>query len=131
FLVLVSWIFFAHTTWFLLPTGDTAAAARDALQSSWSSFQEVVAPTSPEPGFLLAAAAGIFFAVFLADWAAFRLWAAVEAIVPSLTVFVFTALVGSARFQVATTTIYAVLALLFVLEHRVAQRERSTTWLAN
>ncbi len=90
-----------------------------------------MAPTAPEPGFLLAAAAGLFFAIFLADWAAFRLWAAVEAIVPSLTVFVFTALVGSARFQVATTTVYAVLALLFVLEHRVAQRERSTTWLAN
>ena len=131
FLVLASWIFFAHTTWFLLPTADTVTAAREALQASWSSFQQVVAPTAPEPGFLLAASAGLFFAIFLADWAAFRLWAAVEAIVPSLTVFVFTALVGSARFQVATTTIYALLALLFVLEHRVAQRERSTTWLAN
>jgi transglutaminase-like putative cysteine protease len=131
YLVLVSWIFFAHTTWFLLPTADTLTAAREALQASWSSFQQVVAPTAPEPGFLLAASAGLFFAIFLADWAAFRLWAAVEAIVPSLTVFVFTALVGSARFQVATTTIYALLALLFVLEHRVAQRERSTTWLAN
>ncbi|MGZ4717243.1 MAG: transglutaminase TgpA family protein [Acidimicrobiales bacterium] len=131
FVVLASWIFFAQTTWFLLPTADTATAAHHALQSSWSSFQEVVAPTTPEPGFLLAAATGLFFAIFLADWAAFRLWAAVEAIVPSLTVFVFTALVGSARFQVATTTIYAVLALLFVLEHRVAQRERSTAWLAN
>lgn len=131
FLVLVSWIFFARTTWFLLPTADTVTAARQALEGSWSSFQEVVAPTAPEPGFLLAASAGLFFAIFLADWAAFRLWAAVEAIVPSLTIFVFTALVGSARFQVATTVIYALLALLFVLEHRVAQRERSTTWLAN
>jgi len=131
FIVLASWIFFAHTTWFLLPSPDTLHAARDALSGSWSSFQQVVAPTAPEPGFLLAAAAGLFFAIFLADWAAFRLWAAVEAIIPSLTIFVFTALVGSARFQVASTAFYALMALLFVLEHRVAQRERSTTWLAN
>jgi transglutaminase-like putative cysteine protease len=131
YVVLTSWIFFAGTTRLLLPTPDTFTAAGDALHASWSSFQEVVAPTTPEPGFLLAAATGLFFAIFLADWAAFRLWAAVEAIVPSLTVFLFTALVGSARLQVATTAIYAVLALLFVLEHRVAQRERSTSWLAN
>jgi transglutaminase-like putative cysteine protease len=131
FVIVASWIFFAGTTRLLLPSPSTFSAARDALQSSWSSFQEAVAPTPPEPGFLLAAAAGLFFAVFLADWAAFRLWAAVEAIVPTLTVFVFTALVGSARFQVAATGAYAALALLFVLEHRVAQRERSSAWLTS
>ena len=85
----------------------------------------------PGPGFMLVAAFAICFAVFLADWAAFRLWAPIEALVPTLTLFGFTAFVGSTRLQVFATTLYASMALLFVLEHRVAQRERSTTWLAN
>jgi transglutaminase-like putative cysteine protease len=129
--VLCGWLFFFDTTRLLIPTPATLDAARAALHSSWSAFQEVVAPTPPQPGFLLAASVGVFFAVFLADWAAFRLWAPIEALVPTLTLFVFTALVGSTRGQVPTMALYLTAALVFVLEHRVAQRERSTTWLVN
>ena len=92
FALLMSWLFFFHTTRLLLPTPDTISAARLALDTSWSAFQEVVAPTPSQPGFLLAACFGVFFAVFLADWAAFRLWAPVEALVPTITLFVFTTL---------------------------------------
>ena len=128
---MASWLLFGATTRLLLPTPDTVQTARTALQSSWHAFQQVVAPTTARPGFMLVAAFAICFAVFLADWAAFRLWAPIEALVPTLTLFGFTTFVGSTRLQVFATTIYASTALLFVLEHRVAQRERSTTWLAN
>jgi hypothetical protein len=131
FVFMASWLLFGATTRLLLPTSHTLDAAHNALQSSWHAFQEVVAPTTARPGFMLVAAFAICFAVFLADWAAFRLWAPIEALVPTLTLFGFTAFVGSTRLQVFATTLYASMALLFVLEHRVAQRERSTTWLAN
>jgi len=131
FVLMASWLLFGATTRALLPTAHTVDIARQALQASWHAFQTVVAPTTAQPGFMLVTALAICFAVFLADWAAFRLWAPLEALVPSATLFGFTAFVGSNRLQVFSTALYATMALLFVLEHRVAQRERTTTWLAN
>jgi transglutaminase-like putative cysteine protease len=131
FALVATWLLFGSTTRALLPTAHTVTTARAALQSSWHAFQQVVAPTTPRPGFMLVAAFAICFAVFLADWAAFRLWAPLEALVPTATLFGFTAFVGSTRLQIFATALYAAMALLFVLEHRVAQRERTTTWLAN
>jgi len=110
---------------------DTLDAARLALDSSWSAFHEVVAPTPAQPGFLLAACFGVFFAVFLADWAAFRLWAPIEALVPTMTLLVFTSLVGSSRGQVLPSALYALTAMFFIVRHRVADRERSTSWLGD
>ena len=107
FALLMSWLFFFGTTRLLVPTPDTVTAARLALDTSWSAFQEVVAPTPSQPGFLLAACFGVFFAVFLADWAAFRLWAPVEALVPTMTLLVFTALVGSSGGLVLPSAVYA------------------------
>jgi len=131
FAFMASWLLFGSTTRLLLPTATTVHTATNALRSSWHAFEQVVAPTTPRPGFMLVAAFAICFAVFLADWAAFRLWAPIEALIPTATLFGFTVFVGSTRLQVFATALYATTALLFVLEHRVAQRERSTTWLAN
>jgi transglutaminase-like putative cysteine protease len=131
FVVLATWLFFRQTAWLALPTTSTADAARSSVSSSWHAFQQVVAPTHPQTGFMLAAAVAVCFAVFLADWAAFRLWAPIEALVPTLTLAGFTMFVGSSRGQILTTMLYVAAAMGFVLEHRVAQRERTTTWLAN
>src|SRR4051794_37440629 len=131
FVVLASWLFFADSTRLLVPTPHTFQVAQDALSTSWSSFQDVLAPTEPLTGFLMAAAFGIAFAVFLADWAAFRLWSPIEALVPMLTLFVFTALVGAPNAQIVVTTLFITASLVFVLVHRVTQRERSTSWLPN
>jgi transglutaminase-like putative cysteine protease len=131
FVVLASWLLFGSTTRYLAPTPTTLRTARASLSGSWHAFQQVVAPTHAQPGFMLAAAVALCFAVFLADWAAFRLWAPLEALVPLATLFGFTAFMGTNRIQVFVTTLFASASLLFVLEHRVAQRERTTTWLAN
>ncbi len=131
FVVLVTWLVFHQTAWLGLPTSATAEAARSSVLTSWHAFQTVVAPTAPQSGFMLAAALAVCFAVFLADWAAFRLWSPIEALVPTLTLAGFTIFVGSSRGQILTTVLYVAAAMAFVLEHRVAQRERTTTWLAN
>ena len=131
FVLLSSWLFFLDTTTALVPTPGTWHAAGEAGRAAWSAFHQVVAPTPPLTGFVLAAAFGVFLVVFLADWAAFRLWSPVEALVSSLTLLVFTSLVGRSGDQVGISVLYAAAALLFVLEHRVTQRERSTAWLGN
>ena len=131
FVVLATWLLFHQTAWVGLPTGATAEAARGSVVTAWHAFQTVVAPTAPQTGFMLGAALAVCFAVFLADWAAFRLWSPIEALVPTLTLAGFTILVGSSRGQILTTMLYVAAAMAFVLEHRVAQRERTTTWLAN
>ncbi|HEX7444290.1 MAG TPA: DUF3488 and transglutaminase-like domain-containing protein, partial [Acidimicrobiales bacterium] len=131
FVVVTSWLFFLETTRLLFPTPGSIHAARHALDASWAAFQEVVAPTPSQPGFVLASCFGICFAVFLADWAAFRLWAPLEALVPTLTLFVFTALVGSSGARLLPSALYALAALMFVARHRLASREHTTTWLGD
>lgn len=128
FAVVSSWVFFWDSTAMGLPTPGTLDAASAALRSSWQSFQTVVAPVPPQTGFLLASAVGIAFAVFLADWAAFRLWSTIEAVVPAATLFVFCALLGSEQHRLDSTVAFVTTFLLFWLLHRTARRETSG-WL--
>ena len=111
FVVLATWLLFHESAWLGLPTGATAQAARNSVVTSWHAFQTVVAPTTPQSGFMLGAALAVCFAVFLADWAAFRLWSPIEALVPTLTLAGFTIFVGSSRGQILTTMLYVAAAM--------------------
>jgi transglutaminase-like putative cysteine protease len=124
-------LFFASSTRVLLPTADTLVQARDALVDSYNTFQNVSAPAPVENGFLLACAVALFFAVFLADWAAFRLWSPWEAIVPATTLFIFCSLLGSTVGRVQSTAVFVAAALGFILVHSVAKRETSAGWLSS
>ncbi|MEZ5140923.1 MAG: transglutaminaseTgpA domain-containing protein [Acidimicrobiales bacterium] len=131
-LVLVlTYLFFAETTRYGLPSGATLDATRAAFSSSWSTFQSVVAPAPVEDGFLLAASVALFFAVFLADWAAFRLWSTFEAMVPATTLFVFCALLGSTQHRLDAVVVFVAAAVAFLLAHRIARRETSTGWVTD
>ncbi len=127
----LTYALFADTTRYGLPSGATLDAARGALSGSWSTFQNVVAPAPVEDGFLLAAALALFFAVFLSDWAAFRLWSTFEAIVPATTLFVFCALLGSTQHRLDATVAFAGAATAFLLTHRIAKRETSSGWVTS
>ena len=129
FLLLCSWVFFFDRTAVGIPTGSTVSAAHDALTASWDAFQNVVAPAPPLPGFVMASCAALFFAIFLADWAGFRLWSAFEAIVPASTLFIFCSLLGSNQLQTISSVIFAAALLGFLLCHRIARQETSAGWL--
>jgi hypothetical protein len=129
FALLATWLWFPSTTRLLLPGPATVDAARSEVQRSWDAFRELSAPVPVQDGFLLAAAVALFFAVFLADWAAFRLWSPVEALVPATTMFVFCALLGSERQRVGSAVVFAAASLAFVLVHRVARLEGRSGWL--
>ncbi len=129
FVLVATWLWFPSTTRLVLPSPDTVDAVRTELDRSWDAFRELTAPVPVQDGFLLAAAVALLFAVFLADWAAFRLWSPIEAIVPATTMFVFCTLLGSERQRVGSAVVFAAAALVFVLVHRVVRLEGGTGWL--
>ncbi|HEX9993636.1 MAG TPA: DUF3488 and transglutaminase-like domain-containing protein [Acidimicrobiales bacterium] len=129
--LVLSWLLYGDTTAYGIPWAGTWSAVRADLADAWAMFKEVAAPAPAEPGFVLAGAAAAWAAAFLADWAAFRLWTPVEAIVPSATLFGFTCLLGTDRQRTTATAAWLGAALLFVLVHRVARQERGTSWLAS
>jgi transglutaminase-like putative cysteine protease len=129
FVLLCSWVFFFERTTLGIPTGSTVSAANEALSASWDAFQNVVAPAPPLTGFVMASCAALFFAIFLADWAGFRLWSAFEAIVPASTLFIFCSLLGSNQLQIMSSVIFAAALFSFLLCHRIARQETSAGWL--
>ncbi len=129
FVLLCSWIFFFESTVVGIPTASTITAVNDAFNASWDAFQNIVAPAPPLPGFVLASCAALFFAVFLADWAAFRLWSAFEAVVPASTLFIFCSLLGSTNYRVESAGVFLIALLGFLLLHRIARQETSAGWL--
>jgi transglutaminase-like putative cysteine protease len=118
------------TTTYGIPRGDSWRAIGDDLRQAWSSFGDVVAPTPATEGFVSAAVIGTWVAAFLADVAAFRLLATFEAVVPSLTLFVFTSALGPDKHRVRYTVVYLAAMLLFVLVRTATRRSETTSWFA-
>jgi len=126
-----TYLFFPGSTRLGLPSTATLDQVRAALSESWTTFQNVTAPAPAETGFLLACAVALFFAVFLADWAAFRLWSAWEAIVPATTLFIFCSLLGSVVNRIVATAVFLAAALGLILLHAIAKKEMSAGWLSS
>lgn len=126
--VVLAWTVLPQTTVFGIPTLETLRAASRELQLAQTSFPEVVAPTEAVPGFLIAAAIGIGVAAFMGDWAAFRLTAAIESLVPSLTLFLFTSALAPARHRPLATAGFVGTSLVFLLAHEARQRVRTSAW---
>ena len=127
--LVVTWLWFASTTALLLPGPSTVDAWRVELDRAWDAFRELTAPVPALPGFLSISALALVFAVFLADWAAFRLWSPLEAVVPPTTLFVFCALLGAQRQRIPSAVLFSAAVLAFVLVHRVARLETRSGWL--
>lgn len=127
--LLLTWLTLRDTTTFLLPSTRTLDGAGEILRSSWETFREELAPVSAEPGLLLASGAGILFAAFLADWAAFRLWAPFEAVVPATTLFVFCSLLAGERSDAPSAALFAAGVIAFLLVHRVCRQASAAGWV--
>jgi transglutaminase-like putative cysteine protease len=129
--LLVTWAGYGATTTIGLPTGETWTAVGDDLAAAWEVFREDSPPAPAEPGFLLISSLAIWFVVFVADWAAFRLWVPFEATLPASTLFLFAAVLGSDRGRGPITAVFAAAALAFLLLHRTARREGTSHWVAD
>ena len=102
-------------------TGADLAAAREV-------FRNVVAPVAPVPGFLLAVTLAVALVAFLADWAAFRMRATFEAVVPAFALFIVTAIFGTPVHRTATVAGLAAASLLFLIVQRAALDSEQATW---
>lgn len=124
----LTWSRFPDTTRWLLPTADTVGQAGDDLSEAWRVFGDVRAPAPVENGFLAATGAAVWVLVYLADWAAFRVSATFEALLPAATLFIFAAALGGPGSPVASAAVFSGAGLLYVLLHRTSSQERSTRW---
>lgn len=129
--LVITWSLFWDTTFAGLPTGETIDGFRVASDEAWAQFREVVAPAPTLTGFVLALMVGVWAGAFLADWAAFRLWSPIEAIVPMTALFVFAALLGEESGRTGSTVLFIVAVTAFELLHRVARQAREGRWVNN
>lgn len=128
--VALTWTLLPETTAFGIPTPGTLQTAVAELSSALATFREVVAPAPVEPGFVLAAAIGIWIVAFTADTAAFRAAAPLEAIVPSTTLFVFAAALGAPQRRLPITVVFLLALLAHWMAHRALAQATSPTWMA-
>lgn len=129
-LAALSWLLLPATTAYGIPTAATFAEAGAQLASAFTTFREVVAPAPVEPGFVLASAIGVWVIAFVADTAAFRAGATVEAAVPGATLFVFGAALGAPRQREVTTALFLAGVVAYWLAQRARSNADSPTWLA-
>jgi len=124
----VTWVIEPHVS--LLPGLDTWRAASLDMREAWGRFSEVVAPAKVTRGFVLGAALGSWVSAFVADLFAFRARTRVEAVVPSFTVFLFGALLGSDRHRLGAALLYLGAVLAFVVLAEISAAPRARPWLA-
>src|SRR4051794_15769838 len=124
-------VLYGGTTFAGIPTASTWGAARHDLSQLRLLFESVQAPTPATTPFLLLGALGLWWAAFVADWAAFRLWVPFEAILPASTVFIFSSLFASQHGQVAASAIFLLAAFAFLLLHRVTRQQSSAGWVSS
>lgn len=129
--VVIAWVALPESTSYGIPGPATLDTALDELGLARALFSEVVAPAPVTTGFVIAGMAGVGATAFLADWAAFRLEALFQAVLPSLLLFVFTALLGADRHQSVMMLLYLGAVAAFVLVHQGWLRAASNPWLAD
>ncbi len=124
----VTWVIEPHVS--LVPGSAVWDAAARDLQEAWGRFSEVVAPAQVTRGFLLGAVLGSWISAFVADLFAFRARTRLEAVVPSFTVFLFGALLGSDRHRLSAALLFLAAVLTFVVLAEVSAASRPRPWLS-
>ena len=127
--LVLSWLFYRSTTQFGLPNGVTWDVFRADLADGVDRFRHDRAPVAALNGFVAGSAVAFWVAGFLADWAAFRLRASVEAVVPAGSLFVFASLLGADEARLPSTVLFFLAALTFLLVQRASRLQTGSTWV--
>lgn len=127
----VAWLALPDATAYGFPGPGFLGTARTELARAVADFRVVVAPTQPTPGFLAAAVLGAAVAGLLSDWAAFRVRATFEALLPSFTLFLFAAVLGDERLRDLSVAAYLVAATGFLIVHQAGLDGGATAWFTS
>lgn len=120
-----------HTLRAGIPGAETWRTLSADLREAWNRFGDVVAPTPATRGFVLASVVGGWMAASLADVFAFRLKTRFEALVPSFTIFLFGAVLGSDRNRLVSAGVYLGAVLMFVALSDATRRTDRTPWFGD
>jgi transglutaminase-like putative cysteine protease len=126
----LSWVHLPETTNYGIPSSRTLDEAQTQLQEAWRAFGDVVAPAPALPGFLLSCSIASWVIALVADTAAFRARAAVEAIVPATALFIFGGALGAGPQRWGLSALFVAAVLVHWLAQRSYNAASSTTWLA-
>ena len=108
------------TLWLgLLPSAETVRQAASDIESAWSAFGIVEAPTPAAAGFLLVGGAVVWLAAFCADAIALRARIAPEALAPSFGVLAFVGALGTDDWRIRSAAAMVLLAVVFVAAHGI------------
>ena len=113
----------------VVPTSETIGQFRIDMTQAKELFQSTKAPVPAVTGFLVVSSLGLWVIAFVADWAAFRLFAPGQALIPFISMLVFVSLLGVDENRLATTATALVCGVLFVLAHRSAALAAHGVWL--
>lgn len=128
--LVVCWVHVGHLTTFGIPTTATLEGLGTTVGDAFAEFPEVKAPTAPLEGFLVASAVAVWAGAIIGDWAAFRVGAAVEAVLPSAMLFGVGAVLGAGS-GIAATGVWVAAVLGFVLFRRAERLGRTATWVGD
>ncbi len=129
--VITSWVALGHTTAYGVPWRGTYHALGPALQAAADAYRTTAAPTIVIPGFVVAGAVGAACVAFLSDWAAFRMRATTEAVLPSFSLFVLSAALAQGHVVVGSGGLWLGALLVFLLVRQAAVESPSTAWFAS
>ena len=129
--LVIAWAVVPETTVYGIPWTRTFDTALDELSRAMTQFRTVVAPAPVSKGFIVATVLGTGVAAVLADWAAFRMRALFEAVIPSFTLFLFSAILGSSRYHGLSIAFYLGAVLLFVVVQHARLLGSGTSWFAS
>ena len=130
-ILLVAWLVLPETTSYGLPLGHTWHAVRLALQQARTDFRSVTAPAPVTRGFELVTVTAVGLLALLADWAAFRMRTTLEAVIPSFTLFIFSASLGSHQHRTQAIFVELAAILAFVVVHQATVDRETSAWFAN
>lgn len=115
------WLHYAHTTRYGLPQEATFRSLADDFSGAWDLLRDASVPLAPQTGLLVPLAAVAWAVAVLGDWAAFRLAARGEALLPAGIVFVLVAVFGTDEGRILYPAITVACAVAFSLAHRSEQ----------
>jgi transglutaminase-like putative cysteine protease len=129
--LLVSWTVLPASTTYGLPLLGTLRAAGHAIHQATLDFHRVTAPAPATEGFVLLTVCSVGILAVLADWAAFRMRATLEATVPSFALFIFCAAIGSRGSRTAAVVVEVAALIAFVVIHQATMDQETSAWFAN
>ena len=129
--LVISWIIVPESTYYGIPTGATWDTVTRHTGDAFHQFREITAPAPVSSGFVIASVIGVVLVATLADWAAFRMRAPIESVIPAFALFVFTAALGSDHFRPLSIAVELAAILFFLFAYSTGPRTRATAWFAS